>query len=112
MPTTPAHYLITVGGKRFFVGYAPSLRGCPLFEPDRLGLALETIYDSSASERDIKIKTRKFDLAKINKREGGGARAKWQAAQREKLVAYYEPAANVLSPHKRAANILSPRTAA
>ncbi|MCH8878759.1 MAG: site-specific DNA-methyltransferase [Planctomycetes bacterium] len=102
LANTPAHYLISTGERAFFVGYAASLCDCPLFNPDRLISALETIDQSSAREQDIEIRTRKFEPGKIGRGQDGSTRTARQAAQREKLVAHYEPVANILSPQTAA----------
>jgi len=95
LPALPGHYLITAAETQFFVGYASSLRSCPLFERNCLGAALESMNLSVKIDRDVKIKTRNFDPAAFKRTGEEADLNNWRSARRAKLLLRYRPVANV-----------------
>ncbi len=96
LPEGPGHYLITVSARPFFVGFSESLRGCPLFFPDRLEAALEAVGLNATGDRHIEIRRRNFDFDAIRRKASDGDPVQWKAAVRAKLLDQHTPIANIL----------------
>jgi len=95
LPLSEGHYLITAGEVPFFVGFAGSLRGCPLFNPNRLWSALAAMKHSVSSEKAIEIRSRTFDVASCRKSGEHIDPVQLKAARRAKLLERHEPIANI-----------------
>jgi hypothetical protein len=101
LPLSEGHYLITAGAVPFFVGFAGSLRGCPLFNPDRLWPALAAMKHSVSSEKEIEIRSRTFDVAGGRRTGEHIGPVELKAARRAKLLERHEPIANIPLPGPR-----------
>jgi hypothetical protein len=71
------------------------LRGCELFDPDRLAAAVVVMGHRSGTELDAEIRTRTFDYAAIRKAGGDIQAVACKAARRARLLKRFDPIANI-----------------
>jgi len=94
-PTARAHYVISVGETRLYVGFAADLANCLFFEPARIEVAAEHLGVQNFSARNVRLKYQLFDPGDRQSTQVRGAR-------RTRLVKDLHPLGNIENPERAA----------
>jgi site-specific DNA-methyltransferase (adenine-specific) len=95
MPGAPAHYLISVGETRLYVGFATDLANCLFFQPARLEAAAEQLHLRRFSVKDVRLNYQLFEPRDEKA-------TPLRVARRTRLVNGLRPIGNVEKPERAA----------
>jgi len=93
LPRAAAHYLVSVGATRLYVGFTPDAANCLFFEPSRIEAAAERLGIADFSARNVRLQYQVFAPS-------GGQPAALRAARRTRLVTSLRPAGNIEKPER------------
>ncbi|MCK4342001.1 MAG: site-specific DNA-methyltransferase [Phycisphaerae bacterium] len=94
-PAARAHYVISVGETRLYVGFTADLANCLFFEPSRIEVAAQQLDVKSFSAKDVRLN---YQLFEPRNRQPTAFRA----ARRTRLVRGLGPIGNIEKPEQAA----------
>ncbi|HUU97629.1 MAG TPA: site-specific DNA-methyltransferase [Phycisphaerae bacterium] len=90
LPAAPAHYVISVGETRLYVGFADCLAKCLFFEPARIEAAASELDVKDFSTKDVNMQFQLFNRADHQEQA-------LRVARRVRLVRGLRPIGNILN---------------